>query len=125
MIHVSFTVLTLRLTLINAGVRGLVAPRRRCFPHLLLFTIGRGMEHCGTVALMARERKIEEVSSTFTSAALLNADSVLIREHNMVCTLPLQFMAQSFSTVSPNMKDNIEWNSHRFFHLNSSPAHVN
>lgn len=74
---------------------------------------------------MAWERKMEEVSSTFTSAALLNAASVLIREHNAVCTLPLQFMAQSFSAVSPNMKDNIEWNSHRFFHLNSSPAHVN
>lgn len=89
MIHVSFAVLTPQLTLINAGVRGLVGPRSRCFPHLSLPAIGRGAEHCGTVALMAPQRKMGEVSSTFTPAALLSADSVLIREHNTVCAPPL------------------------------------
>lgn len=85
MSHVSLAVLTPLLTLINAGVRGLVGPGSRCFPHST--AIGCGAQHCSTVALMAPQRKMGEVSSTFTQAALLSADSVLIREHNTLCAL--------------------------------------
>lgn len=73
-------------------------------------------------------RKMDEVSSTFTSAAPLNADSVLIQEYHTVHTLLTHTIIQS-SVISTERQI---WraifsdtNSCRFFHLDLLPAYVN
>lgn len=53
-------------------------------PHLLLCTIGCSVAALQHGGLDGTGRKMDEVSSTFTSAALLHADFVLIQEYHTV-----------------------------------------
>lgn len=98
------------------------------FPHP--FTRHNWMQ-CGALrhgGLDGTGRKMDEVSSTFTSAAPLNADSVLIQEYHTVHTLLTHTIIQS-SLISTERQI---WraifsdtNSCRFFHLDLLPAYVN
>lgn len=89
-------VLTLLLTFISGGVRGPVACRALDSTSFTLhnWMQGGALQRGG---LDGTGRKMDEVSSTFTFAALLHADFVLIQEFHLV--QPLLFCSVMQSSV--------------------------
>lgn len=106
-------VLTLRLTRLSAGVWGALGLEEPLIlkPLTLYNWMQCGALWCG--GLDGTGRKMDEVSSTFTSAALLRADFVLIQGISYSSpAAPTRCNAElSHFYSKPNIDDNIQWHT--------------